>query len=165
VEDTTVRFDTAGSYVIALIVDDGSMADAELLTVTVTGGNPDANGNDVPDIWEATHEDPAQPGTVLLEDGNHYAIRDVYFWGVDSTSGGPLKAEGTAANGAGSFSFHFHGVNGVTYRVMRNGDLTNPAGWTELSGYESVSGAVEAVTVTDPSPLPNGVYRVEVVLP
>jgi len=164
-EDTSVTFDTAGTYEIALVANDGDMADGEVLTITVGGGMVDNNGNDVPDSWEATHEDPGQPGTVQLTDGNNYAIRDVYFWGVDSTSGDPLKATQAQPASGGGFQFTFYGVAGVNYRVKCSTDLANPSAWTTLTGYENVVGTGANVTVTDATPGEACSYRVEVIEP
>jgi len=163
-EDTTVQFDTPGIYELALVVNDGEMADGEILTVTVTGGVVDNNSNDVPDSWEAVHEDSSMPGTVQLADGNNYDIRDVYFWGLDSGSAAPLQAESLTTT-PGAFTFQFYGVSGVTYRVRRTTDLTNASGWTDVTGYESVAGGDANIPVTDSSPPANSIYRVEVIEP
>ncbi len=164
-EDTSVTFDTAGTYEIALVANDGDMADGAVLTITVGGGMVDNNGNDVPDSWEATHEDPGQPGTVQLADGNNYAIRNVYFWGVDSTSGDPLSATDPRPSGASGFQFTFYGVSGVSYRVRCTTDLNGAPVWTTLTGYDNILGADAIITVTDPSPGPRCTYRVEVLVP
>ncbi len=161
--DTSVQFDQGGEYVLALIVDDGEMADAALLTITVT--TVDANNNDVPDSWEAINEDQANPGTVLLGDGNNYNLRDVYFWGLQAGSPEPLQANMPASTPAGEFSFSFFGVSGVTYRVQRTDALSASTLWTTLPGYESIPGANAPVPVTDASPQDTSIYRVDVILP
>ncbi len=160
--DTTVQFDVAGVYELALIVDDGEMADGEILTVTVTGGEVDTNNNDVPDSWETVHEDSSMPGTVQLGDGNNYDLRDVYFWGLDSGSPEPLQAEPPVATPA-SFVFQFYGVRGVQYRISRTTDLTDNDGWTVLPGYTSVPGNNAMIPITDSSPADNSLYRIEVI--
>ncbi len=162
-EDTSVSFDSAGVYLIALVADDGEMAGGEAVSINVGSGMVDDNNNDVPDSWEATHEDATQPGTVKLGDGKNYAIRDVYFWGLDSNSSEPLKAEATSISPGGAFQFQFYGVSGVNYRVLCSTDLSDPTAWTLLTGYENMAGADALLNVSDPSPPAQCVYKVEVV--
>jgi len=53
-ENSTVRFDTAGSYEIALVGDDGEMADGEMLSVIVTGSSRAYDQNYVDSLY-ASH--------------------------------------------------------------------------------------------------------------
>ncbi len=54
-QDTTVTFDEAGTYVIALVGDDGDMADGEVLTILATAAEPSPGVYDINDFndWNA----------------------------------------------------------------------------------------------------------------
>jgi len=130
--DTTVTFDAAGTYVIALVADDGEMADGETLSVIVSGGG---SGYDslVFDTWFGD----LPPGVVV--DGSLKGFEDkangvvangmIYALGINSLDPadavGKLPSVGTHTQGSDEYvELTFRQISGGSGSAIESGGYT-----------------------------------------
>ncbi len=157
-EDTTVSFDVAGTYILALVGHDGEMAGGELLTVTVTSGGFVRN-EDIPDAWEVNWFPGQDTPAAVTKAGREFNILTVYHWGVDPLNDEVLEVQGNSI--ASGFQIDVVTVSDRNYAVERCVDLSaTPQVWVQIGS--SLSGDGQTQSVTDPSPPASGVYRIRV---
>ena len=154
-----MTFDAAGTYVIALIGDDGEMADGEMLTITVTGGGYVRNES-IPDDWETTwYPDQDTPDTVT-KDGKDVEIYTVYVWGVNPTDPGSVLGVQALMTETG-LDVQINTFAQRSYLLEMCTDLSaEPQVWTSVGN--PVTGDGTRQTFTDPSPPDHAMYRIRI---